>query len=173
VIPAVSRRDGAERSYLSMTLPPFQRVLDEHRVDVYRFVVAAVGAQEADDCFQETFISALRAYPRLRDASNLRGWLLTIATRKAMDHWRAARRRAVPVADIPERAAPAAPDGEPELWRSVRELPPMQRAAVIHRYVLDLSYADVATALGCSIDAARANAYEGRRKLREMKEAFA
>ncbi len=42
----------------------------------------------------------------------------------------------------------------------------MQRAAVIHRYVLDLPYAEVAAALGCSEEAARANAYEGRRKLR-------
>jgi RNA polymerase sigma factor (sigma-70 family) len=156
-----------------MALPPFQRLLDEHRVDVYRFLVAAVGPQEADDCFQDTFLSALRAYPRLRDASNLRGWLFTIATRKAMDHWRSSRRRAVPVGDVPERAAAETVDGEPELWRSVRRLPPMQRAAVIHRYVLDLTYADVADALGCSVEAARANAYEGRRKLREMKEAFA
>jgi RNA polymerase sigma factor (sigma-70 family) len=155
-----------------MTLPPFQRLLDDHRLDVYRFLVAAVGPQDADDCFQETFLSALRAYPGLRDESNLRGWLFTIATRKAMDHWRRARRRAVPVAEVPERAAPEVADGDPELWRSVRELPPMQRAAVIHRYVLDLTYADVAMALGCSVDAARANAYEGRRKLREMQEAF-
>jgi RNA polymerase sigma factor (sigma-70 family) len=133
---------------------------------VYRFLVAAVGPQEADDCFQETFLSALRAYPRLRDASNLRGWLYTIATSKAMDHWRASRRRPVPVATPPERPAPERGDGEPELWRAVAALPPMQRAAVIQRYVLDLPYAEVAVALGCSEEAARANAYEGRRKLR-------
>jgi RNA polymerase sigma factor (sigma-70 family) len=149
-----------------MELPPFQRLLEEHRMDVYRFLVAAVGPQEADDCFQETFLSALRAYPSLRDASNLRGWLVTIATRKALDHWRSAKRRPIPVERVPEVAAAAAPDGDPELWRAVAELPPMQRAAVIHRYVLDLPYADVASALGTSEEAARANAYEGRRKLR-------
>jgi RNA polymerase sigma factor (sigma-70 family) len=169
----ISRGVEAERSISRMELPPFQRLLDEHRVDVYRFLVAAVGPQEADDCFQETFLSALRAYARLRDASNLKGWLFTIATRKAMDHWRSSRRRAVPVRDVPEPTPIEPADGEPELWRSVRELPPMQRAAVIHRYVLDMTYADVATALGCSVEAARANAYEGRRKLRAMQEAFA
>ena len=152
-----------------MDLPPFQRLLEEHRVGVYRFLVAAVGPQEADDCFQETFLSALRAYPSLRDASNLRGWLFTIATSKAMDHWRATKRRPVPVKTLPERPAPERADGEPELWRAVGELPPMQRAAVIHRYVLDLPYAEVAVALGCSEEAARANAYEGRRKLRAMR----
>jgi RNA polymerase sigma factor (sigma-70 family) len=156
-----------------MELPPFQRLLEEHRVDVYRFLVAAVGPLDADDCFQETFLSALRAYPRLRDASNLRGWLFTIATNKAMDHWRASARRPVPMDELPERVSVESEDGRPELWRAVAGLPPMQRAALIHRYVLDLPYADVAAALGCSEEAARANAYEGRRKLREMQGALA
>jgi RNA polymerase sigma factor (sigma-70 family) len=156
-----------------MDPPPFQRLLEEHRVGVYRFLVAAVGPQEADDCFQETFLAALRAYPGLRDGSNLRGWLFTIATNKAMDHWRAASRRPIPVETIPERPALEPPDGDPELWRSVAGLPPMQRAAVIHRYVLDLPYAEVAAALGCSEEAARANAYEGRRKLRSKQGALA
>jgi RNA polymerase sigma factor (sigma-70 family) len=155
-----------------MDLPPFQRLLEEHRVDVYRFLTAAVGPQEADDCFQETFLSALRAYPSLRDTSNLRGWLFTIATRKTLDHWRASKRRPVPVDTVPELAAPERADGDPELWRAVAELPPLQRAAVIHRYVLDLPYADVAAALGTSEEAARANAYEGRKKLRAMEEAI-
>lgn len=152
------------------TLPPFQWLLEEHRTDVFRFLVASVGRQAAEDCFQETFLSALRSYPDLRDSSNLRGWLLTIATRKALDHWRGERRRPVPVDQVPERTAPEAADGDPELWRAVRTLPPMQRAAVIHRYVLDLSYAQVAETLGISEEAARANAYEGRRKLRSIHE---
>jgi RNA polymerase sigma factor (sigma-70 family) len=153
-----------------MSPPPFQTLLEEHRVDVYRFLVASVGRQAADDCFQETFLSALRAYPRLRDASNLRGWLLTIATRKALDHWRGEKRRPIPVERVPEVAAAEADGRDDVLWRSVDALPPMQRAALIHRYVLDLTYAEVAEALGCSEEAARANAYEGRRKLRVMQE---
>jgi RNA polymerase sigma factor (sigma-70 family) len=155
-----------------MDLPPFQRLLEEHRVDVYRFLIAAVGPQDADDCFQETFLSALRAYPSLRDATNLRGWLFTIATRKTLDHWRASKRRPVPVEEVPEIAGPDHAERDPELWRAVGTLPPLQRAAVIHRYVLDLSYADVALAMGTSEEAARANAYEGRRKLRSMQEAI-
>jgi RNA polymerase sigma factor (sigma-70 family) len=153
-----------------MTLPPFSAFLEEHRATVYRFLLASVGPQHADDCFQETFLAALRAYPRLRDGSNLRGWLLTIATRKAIDHARGQARRAVPVADVPDRAVPPESDGEPEVWRAVRSLPPLQRAAAVHRYVLDLPYAEVASALGCSEEAARANAYEARKKLRVMLE---
>lgn len=153
-----------------MGLPPFSTFLEEYRVPVYRFLLASVGPQHADDCFQETFLSALRAYPRLPADSNLRGWILTIATRKAVDHGRGIRRRPIPVAELPDRAGPTVPDGDPDLWRAVRGLPPMQRAALVHRYVLDLPYEEVAAAIGCSEEAARANAMEGRRKLRDMLE---
>jgi RNA polymerase sigma factor (sigma-70 family) len=149
-----------------MRPPPFSRFLEEHRAPVYRFLLSTVGPNDAEDCFQETFLSALRAYPRLRDASNLRAWILTIATRKAIDNSRARNRRPLPVETLPEVAEPAETDGDPELWLAVRTLPPMQRAAVVHRYVLDLPYAEIGEALGISEEAARANAYEGRRKLR-------
>ena len=62
-------------------LPPFQTLLDEHAADVMGVLRGAVGRADAEDCFQETFLAALRAYPKLGDAGNLRGWLLTIAQR--------------------------------------------------------------------------------------------
>ena len=77
-----------------MTLPPFQTLLDEHAADLHRFLVASVGPHDGADCFQETVISALRAYPGLRHADNLRGWLFTIAHRKVIDHARRVRRHA-------------------------------------------------------------------------------
>jgi RNA polymerase sigma factor (sigma-70 family) len=147
-------------------IPPFQALLDEHRGDVYRFLVAAVGMNEADDCFQETFIAALRAYPRLRDASNLRSWLLTIAHRKAIDAHRARNRRATPVESVPERPVAAAADGEPALWEAVRELPDKQRTSILHRYVNDLPYADIGRIVGCSEAAARQNVRAGLASLR-------
>ncbi len=149
-----------------MATPPFQALLDDHRNDVYRFLVAAVGPNEADDCFQETFVSALRAYPRLRDASNLRGWLLTIAHRKAIDAHRARRRRAIPVEAVPERPGPAPADGEPALWEAVRALPVKQQASILHRYVNDLPYAEIGRIVGCSEAAARQNVRAGLASLR-------
>ena len=83
-------------------IPPFQTFLEEHRAVVYRFLLASAGPQDADDCFQETFLSALKAYPRLRHSDNLRGWVLAIATRKAIDAGRARSRRPVPVEELPE-----------------------------------------------------------------------
>jgi RNA polymerase sigma factor (sigma-70 family) len=154
-----------------MTLVPFQELLDLHGRDVFRFLVATVGAGEADDCYQETWISALRAYPRLRERSNLRGWILTIAHRKALDHLRAQRRRAEPVGDALERvaarAAPAAGDGLPQIWVSVRTLPPKQRTAIALRFLTGSSHAEVAAVMKTSEEAARRNVHEGLKRLRE------
>ena len=153
-----------------MKLPPFQALLDEHRTDLYRFCVATAGPGEADDCFQETAIAALRAYPRLRRADNLRAWLFRIAQNKAIDMHRSRSRRPVPVATLPETVAAAASeplDGEPQLWAAVRALPPKQRTAVFCRSVLGMSYEELAALLESSEDAARRNVFEGLRKLRE------
>jgi RNA polymerase sigma factor (sigma-70 family) len=152
-------------------LPPFQRFLDAHREVVWRFLARTVGPGEADDCFQDTFIAALRAYPRVRPDSNLRAWVLTIAHRKALDAHRARARRAVPVADtetVDSRAVPAAQAREEELWGAVSELPPRQRSAVALRFLADLPHRDIAAAIGCSEDAARRSLHEGLKTLREV-----
>ena len=149
-----------------MSLPPFQRFLDEHRDLVWRYLAAAVGPVDADDCFQETFIAAMRAYPTLRPDSNARAWVLTIAQRKLIDHHRARGRRALPVDQVPEVAHHDAETGEDPVWARVRELPDKQRAAVTLRYAGDLTHAEVARALGCTEEAARRSAHEGLKKLR-------
>jgi RNA polymerase sigma factor (sigma-70 family) len=150
-------------------IPPFQDFLEANRATVYRFLLVAVGPHDADDCFQETFLSALRAYPRLRDGDALDRWVLRIASRKAIDHHRATGRRATPLAEPPDRPTSAedpTPDGD--LWSAVRSLPPRQRVAVVQRHVLDRPYAEIAELMGTSEDAARANVSQGTKKLREL-----
>jgi RNA polymerase sigma factor (sigma-70 family) len=152
-------------------LPPFQALLDEHSTDLYRYCAATAGWGEADDCFQETWIAALRAYPKLRRADNLRAWLFRIAQNKAIDLHRSRARRPVPVEAVPEPAAAAEPpvldDGQPELWGALRDLPPKQRTAVFCRTVLGMPYDELAVLLESSEDAARHNVFEGLKKLRE------
>ena len=149
-------------------LPPFQDFLNAYREDVYRFLVALVGREEAEDCFQETFLSALRAYPRLRRESDLRAWVLTIAHRKSMDAHRSRRRRPRPVDILPEAAIDPVPPPEPALWEAVRVLPAGQRAAVTLRFVGDLPFREIGQVLRCSEAAARQRVREGLKKLREV-----
>jgi RNA polymerase sigma factor (sigma-70 family) len=157
----------ARRVSSPVTLPPFQQLLDAHGRDLHRFLTALVGRSDADDCYQETCLSALRAYPRLRDASNLRSWLLTIGHRKAIDHLRARNRRAIPMAELPEQPIPAAPpQNDDALWETVRALPPKQRTAIALRYVVDAPYAEISAVMETSEDAARRNVHEGIKRLR-------
>jgi DNA-directed RNA polymerase specialized sigma24 family protein len=153
---------------LRASLPPFQTLLDAHGRDVHRFLIASVGRHDADDCYQDTCLAALRAYPRLREAANLRGWLFTIAHRKAIDHVRRRRRAPAPVGDPPDTQptpGPEPPDGT--LWAAVRALPSKQRTAVALRYTLDAEYALIAAAMEISEDAARRNVHEGLKRLRK------
>jgi RNA polymerase sigma factor (sigma-70 family) len=152
-----------------VNLPPFETVLVEHGPDVHRYLVAGVGRQDADDCYQEVMVAALRNYPTLRDASNLRGWLFTIAYSKAIDSHRGRKRRAIPSEEPVDGPAvpPSEGSGDDEVWGAVRLLPPMQRAAVLHRFLHDLPFRDIGAILGCSEPAARQNVRAGLATLRK------
>jgi RNA polymerase sigma factor (sigma-70 family) len=151
------------------TPPPFQVLLDRHGGEVLGVLRGAVGRVDADDCFQETLLAALRAYPKLRHTDNLRGWLMTIAHRKAVDHHRANGRRPLPVGEIAEATVDGleAPEPDSGVWARVGALPPKQRAAVTLRFAGDLPHAEIAAALGCSPEAARRSLHEGIKRLRK------
>ncbi|MFN2526167.1 MAG: RNA polymerase sigma factor [Actinomycetota bacterium] len=150
-------------------VPPFQAFLDAHKRAVYRYLAANLPRPEVEDCFQETFLAALRAYPNLRSDSNLRAWVLRIAERKVLDAHRARQRLPVPQAVTPDRATTDGhTDYQPEVWEAVRGLPAKQRAAVVYRYVTSLRYAEIGPLIGSSEEAARQNVRAGLQKLREV-----
>jgi RNA polymerase sigma factor (sigma-70 family) len=152
-------------------LPPFERVIELHGPSVLRFCVAQVGADRAEDVFQETMLAALRAYGELREPAAIRSWLFSISSRKALDAHRSRARAPEPVADL--AAAPGA-DGLPlrddGIWHLVRSLPGKQRTAVTLRYLADLSHREIAEVMQISEAAARRNVFEGLRTLREHSE---
>ena len=150
-----------------MQLPPFETLVDAHAHELHRFLVGLVGPADAEDCLQETYMAALRTYPSLRHGDNLRAWLYTIAQRKATDVVRRRARRPTRDLDGVDPAAPIAAEmADDALWRTVSTLPPKQRVAVVHRYVLDLAYAEIGERMGTSAEAARQNVSAGLRRLR-------
>jgi len=138
----------------------------EHGSSVLRVCRALVGPQDAADAWSETFLSALQAYPRLRAGSNVRGWLLTIAHRKAIDQLRGVALRRESAVEVPDVAAPEAADDE-ELRGALEALPPKQRGAVIYRYLGGLPYPEVGKLLGSNATAARRSAADGIANLRK------
>jgi RNA polymerase sigma-70 factor (ECF subfamily) len=144
-------------------IPPFETFYELHRDEIYRFLDRRLDRDRVDDAFQETFLRALRAYPRLEHADHLRAWVFTIASRIVVDDVR----RRKPNAELPELVTE---DGRPayeELAPLTDDLPPKQRAAVVLRYGYDLDYDEIGAALGSTEEAARQAASAGVRRLRK------
>jgi RNA polymerase sigma factor (sigma-70 family) len=156
-----------------VTLRPFEQIVTEHGPMVLRVCRAVVGPVDAEDAWSETFLAALKAYPRLPEDACVEAWLVTIAHRKAIDAVRAESRRPLAVAEVPEPGGAAAARGQAqewerdeELWGALRSLPRRQRAAVAYHYLAGLPYKEIAAITGGSTDAARRAAADGIKSLR-------
>ena len=146
----------------AVAVPPFERFYEEHRSEVLRLLRRKLGAERADDAFQETFLRALQGYGRLDHGEHLRAWVLTIARNVAIDVFRRARTHgALPDTPVEDERPPYE-----ELAPLTNGLPPKERAAVVLRYGYDLSYDQIAAALDSSEEAARQAASTGVRRLR-------
>jgi RNA polymerase sigma factor (sigma-70 family) len=149
---------------MATAIPPFETFYEEHKTEVLRFLGRRLGRDRAEDAFQDTFLKALRAYPRLEHGDHLRAWVLTIASRIVLDDVR----RRKPQGELPELMTE-------ENWRPAFEelaplterLPPKERAAVVLRYGYDLGYDEIGVALGSTEAAARQAASAGVRRLRK------
>ncbi len=133
-----------------------------------------LGPVDADDAWSETFLSALRVYPKLPAEANVEAWLVTIAHRKAIDVIRGAGRRAVPMSDLPDQPGGRAGGGDRDLdlSRALATLPDKQRLSVVYHYIAGLPYDEVADILGGSADAARRAASDGVANLRKSQGAL-
>jgi RNA polymerase sigma factor (sigma-70 family) len=147
---------------------PFEEIVAEHGSVVLRVCRALLGPDDADDAWAETFTAALKAYPRLRPDSNVRGWLVTIAHHKAIDVIRARNRAPLPAGELPERPSlddhPS--DQDDALWAALDALPLKQRRAVVYHHLAGLPYAEVGVLLESSEAAARRSAADGVAALR-------
>ena len=149
---------------MATAIPPFETFYEEHKTEVLRFLGRRLGRDRAEDAFQDTFLKALRAYPRLEHGDHLRAWVLTIASRIVLDDVRKRK----PQGELPELMTE-------EIWRPAFEelaplterLPPKERAAVVLRYGYDLGYDEIGVALGSTEAAARQAASAGVRRLRK------
>jgi RNA polymerase sigma factor (sigma-70 family) len=146
----------------AVTIPPFEHFYEQHRAEVLRLLRRRLGADRAEDAFQETFLRALKAYRRLDHGEHLRAWVLTIAQNVAVD----ALRRSKPSAELVDTGVEDSRPAYENLAELTDGLPPRERAAVVLRYGYDLSYDQIASALGSSPDAARQAASTGVRRLR-------
>lgn len=166
---STSRFIAARRLPVVTTKRPFELIVAGYGATVLRVCRAVLGPVDADDAWSETFLSALKAYPELPGDANVEAWLVRIAHRKAIDVTRAAARRPVPVADVPDRPSiPRSDSLDFDLSKALAALSPKQREVVVYHYVAGLTYKDIAAVLGGSADAARRSAADGIAILRQV-----
>jgi RNA polymerase sigma-70 factor (ECF subfamily) len=135
-------------------------------------------AADADDLLQEVWVRAIRRPPEAGPGSNVRAWLYRVATNVALDHLAKNRRRQCALDGRRLELAPepaSAPDdvlqalsaqGRSRVREKVSLLPPKQREAVWLRWVEGRDYQTIAVRLDCSPESARANVYNGMKRLR-------
>ncbi len=134
---------------------------------------------DAEDIMQETFARAYKALqgysPRRIAALRVRGWTWTIAANLCRNRLRSrARKPTTPLPESEPRASGSGTDEEalggigPDLKASLLALPFAQRAAVVLRHVADLTYEDVAAALGRPVGTVKADVHRGLARLRSL-----
>ena len=143
----------------------FGELLERHEREIFAYALRLTGSRvDAEDLYQDTFLAAFRAWPPPR-RDNERAWLYRIATNKAIDGSRR-RRATVSISDL--RLAAPERDGitVADVANAVRKLPAGQRAAFVLRAVEGRPYREIAEALECSEEAARARVAEAMKKVR-------
>ena len=151
--------------------PPFDEAMRHHEREIMRFILRTTGDREdAMDLFQETWLRAYRSYQQLDSADGLRPWLFRIASNLCLNRKRDRARRAQVIADgeLSEAAGavPAMHDSALQLKSMLKRLPNKQRQALVMRKVAGLDYSEIAAALECSEEAARAGVHLAMKKLK-------
>jgi len=152
----------------------FQALYERHAAEVFRFAYSLSGDRAlAEDLTSETFIRVWTARERV-DLTTVTGYLLTIARHLYLQGIRRDRRQDV-LAHEPPDAAPgphAQAEGRAELdavLADLQRLAEPDRAALLMRAQDQMSYDQIAAALGLSEGAAKVKVHRARRKLAEWR----
>jgi RNA polymerase sigma-70 factor (sigma-E family) len=158
----------AVRSPLEATA--FTEFMSVRSASLFRTAYLIVGDHQlAQDLLQESLIKTYVAWPRLRDVSKAEAYTRRTIVTTAIS-WR--RRRSLherPTDPLPEQSVPDPGDAvttHASVVAQLRTLPPRQRAAIVLRYYEDLSEAQTADVMGCSVGAVKSQVSTGLGRLR-------
>lgn len=158
--------------------PNFEDLVNTYQEEIFAYLWRILfSAEDAEDCLQETFLKAFTAYSRFQEPGNPRAWLYRIATNSAftrLKREKVVREKYSELAlETATQVSSVAEQAErrwllAEVRRAVDALPDRQRSAFILRKYQALSYKEIAAALDCSQEAARAHVYQALKKLRQQ-----
>lgn len=154
----------------------FDQIVRLHTSRVFNYIHHMTRhAQDAEDLTQQTFIKAYRALDRFDPGRSLIAWLLTIARRTALNHFRDTRRFEEFTEETPDIAASPARDAEhhdrvENLWMEARRLlPPKQYEVLWLRFGEELSVEETARVTGLTQTHVKILVFRARRRLAKLK----
>ena len=160
----------------------FGAFVRRHTAAVHRWMVRAVGEDDADDMTQDVFLKAYRGLGRFRGEAPPRAWLAAIADNAVKNRYRSRSRfrrvfagSADAIAEIEPAASAASPEEDAssgESRRFVTEalkcLAPEFRMPVVLRDIEEWSYEEIAVSLALPVGTVKSRIARGRGQLREI-----
>ena len=153
--------------------PEFDVLVDAHAGEIYAYLWRMLqNEQDAEDCLQDGFLKAYLAYDRLDGSANYRAWLYRIAGNTARTRLRSRLRTGILLFEEPsDSSLPIEQQAENNFHleaviNAIEALPYKQRVSLVLRKYQELSYEEIGTVLDTSAESARANVYQGLKKLR-------
>src|SRR5262245_55473734 len=144
-----------------------------HYDRIHWLAYSLAGPEAAADLAQETFLSAVKAFPRFRGDAQLSTWLVAILRNQYSLFLRGLRKwRLAPIDGADDRLP--APEPRPidrdvrEILDRVKDLPEELRTTLVLFHVDGMSYADIARAMECPVGTVRSRLFEARDRLKKL-----
>jgi RNA polymerase sigma-70 factor (sigma-E family) len=134
--------------------------------ELLRFAHVLTGDPDrAADLVQDALERTLMSWDRIDRKDDPEGYVRRAIVNRHISVWRRLRRERL-VADTPETSYDGDGGRDRDLWAALGTLPPRQRAVLVLRYYEDLSEADCAAILGCSVGTVKSQAWKALARLR-------
>lgn len=133
------------------------------------FLSRRTGGRDVEDLYQETWLRVVRAAPRFDAGRRFSTWLFQIATNLCRDWWRRHREEGA-AADLESAAdpRPSDPSDAIAVESLLAKLPDLQREALVLRYYLDASEAEMSDILGCPRGTVKSRIHNALQRLGEI-----
>ena len=163
--------DQASAASPAVVPPGFAEFVADRSASLLRTAVLLTGDRgRAEDLVQEALARAWSAWPRIRREDRVEAYVRATMANLSVSWWRRRWRGETPTEELPERPDAADAASHAELRHVVRsalaDLPPRQRAVVVLRWFEDLTEAQTAAVLGCSVGAVKTHGSRAVARLR-------
>lgn len=167
-----ARAGSEEGVYRPGSREDFDRLYSAVYPRIFRTLAAMLGdAAAAEDCTQDAFLQAFKAWPRWKRDAPAEAWVHRIAINAAISYRRKQRLREVGEVvrrvGVPLQEDPQAAALEGSMVQELRRLPTRQAAALVLRHLHGYTNREIAVALGVPESTIASRLWEARRSLRK------